>query len=193
MLDGWLSFIDSITVSHANNFMVISDLDMTLNERIENLEVVENFVMEEENTQYAPESPVAQSSSVVADESRHSGETKTPRSIVTGDESNFAIEMAVNEREDEFESAEEEQIVTGNDEDEDDDKEYEEPQPIAVIKASEYCLLCRARFPLFDCLNEANRNLYNDRLEENPNEPWQSQIRAGILTSQLFNSYTKFL
>ncbi|KAJ8067102.1 hypothetical protein OCU04_004477 [Sclerotinia nivalis] len=98
------------------------------------------------------------------------------------DEIAIAAENGVNEREDGSGSLEAGQGVTDIENKDGDEEEAENKDcvPLAFVKASEYCLLCRARFPVFDSINQPNRVLYYKWRSKNPDEPWQSQIRAVV-------------
>ncbi|KAF7870428.1 hypothetical protein EAF04_004173 [Stromatinia cepivora] len=152
---------------------------MMSNEETEISEVVENPAREAENTHPVSGSPIPQGSMVMA---RDGSESATFRSVSPGDEIAIAAENGANEMEDGSESLEAGQGVSDieNEDGDEEEAENEDGVPIAFVKASEYCLLCRARFPVFDSLNQPNGDLFYEWRSKNPDEPWQSQIRAVV-------------
>lgn len=133
------------------------------NEETVSLEVVESLVMGDENIiHHALEGKMAQGPNAMPGQSQDDSDIPTPRSATPDDDVSIDVESSIVERVGESDDPDREQ--------EDVDSEDEEFLPLATTSASEYCLLCRARFPLFDLFNQPNNDLY---------EPWQSQIRAG--------------
>ncbi|KAM0311284.1 hypothetical protein ACHAO8_007290 [Botrytis cinerea] len=103
----------------------------------------------------------SQNSITLQEESRHDGEIVNFDYVASYDEIGSPSENAVDEREDEFESFETEHEVS-NDQNENEDEVEEEKEdiiPLAFVKASEYCLFCRARFPVFDSINQLSASM----------------------------------
>lgn len=118
----------------------------------------------------------SQNSITLEEESRHDGEIVNFDSVASYDEIDSPAQNAVDERGDEFESfGTEHEVLNDQNENEDEvEEEKEDIVPLAFVKASEYCLLCRARFPVFNSINQPHTSSYHEWRSENPDEPWQS-------------------
>ncbi|KAB8294956.1 hypothetical protein EYC80_006909 [Monilinia laxa] len=133
--------------------------------------------MEEQNIDEVLDTSIVQSSIVVDEGSRNGDEI-----LASQDELNTDTENAVDGREDDFDGSEGERKRTENRNEGEED--YADVLSLASVKASEYCLLCRARFPFFEFSNQPNHDLYYKWRSENPDEPWQSQVRAVVRISR---------
>ncbi|ESZ96609.1 hypothetical protein SBOR_2976 [Sclerotinia borealis F-4128] len=145
------------------------------NEETEALEIVENLATEQENTDLAFENPIAQNLIVVAEELRDDSDIAVSPSVPSHDDITVVAESTVVEIEDDSEDSDREHEESDSEEAEEDDEVI---VPLASAKASEYCFLCRSRFFPFYFINEPNSPRYQDWLSENPEEKWQSEIRA---------------
>ncbi|TGO44887.1 hypothetical protein BCON_0450g00060 [Botryotinia convoluta] len=123
---------------------------------------------------------IPQNTITLAEESRDDNETVNFDFVTSYDEIDLPADNAVDEREEDSESfGTEHELSNDQNENEDEvEEENEDVVPLAFVRASEYCLLCRARFPVFDFINHPDTNSYREWRSENIDEPWQSQIRA---------------
>ncbi|TGO73619.1 hypothetical protein BELL_0346g00070 [Botrytis elliptica] len=151
----------------------------TSNEQVDPPDIFENIAMDGANDHRA----ISQDSITLTEESRDDNEIVNSDFVTPYDEVEIPAENAVDEREEESETHESEyEVLNYQNEDEDEVKEEEENDddgvPHASVKACEYCLLCRARFPVFDSINQPDTISYQEWRLENIDELWQSQIRA---------------
>ncbi|KAI9641939.1 hypothetical protein NHQ30_009808 [Ciborinia camelliae] len=121
------------------------------------------------------ESPIAQSSIEMAEESRDGSEIAISHSVASDDEITYAADSGVDETEDDSDELDGNQAESDGEEIQDHDEVF---VGLVSAQANEYCILCRARFFPFYFINQPNFHRYREWLSENPEEKWQSEIRA---------------